>query len=161
LSAAEIERRLGPLVDGRYRGVDVLERGDSPRILRAEVVGTGGRRSATGAELKAHLGLRDSWAYFGRIDTAAAGAAIATRSPASGSAPAGVLTGRVAPAPPGGVISVERRARRGWRVEVRARTDPSGAFRVAVQRAGRYRLRAQGAAGPAVRVGDGAERRAR
>ena len=38
LSGAEMERRLGSLVDGGYRGVRVLERGDSPRILRAEVV---------------------------------------------------------------------------------------------------------------------------
>ena len=62
LSGAEMERRLGSLVDGGYRGVRVLERGDSPRILRAEVVGTDGARPATGDQLKARLGLRDTWA---------------------------------------------------------------------------------------------------
>jgi stage II sporulation protein D len=161
LSGAQIEARLGSLVAGRYRGVDVLRRGDSPRVLRAEVVGTGGRRPATGAQLRARLGLRDTWAFFGRIDTAAAGAAIAARSPSRGAAPAGVLAGRVTPAPRGGAIVVERRGARGWRRVGSAVTDRTGAYRVSVTRPGRYRVRAEGAPGPVVRVEDGARRRVR
>jgi stage II sporulation protein D len=159
LTGEEIERRLGSLVDGRYRGVDVLRRGDSPRILRAAVVGTDGRRSATGDQLKARLGLRDTWARFGRIDTAPAPAATAMRSPSTGAAPAGVLSGRVTPAPRGGTVVIERRGERGWRVAERARTARSGAFRVSVARPGRYRVRADGVPGPAVRIADRTQRR--
>ena len=159
-TAGEIERRLGSLVDGRYRGVRVLDRGASPRVLRAEVVGTRGRRPTTGATLRARLGLRDTWAYFGRIDTSAAGAEVAPRSPTVGSAPAGVLTGRVVPVPRGGAIRVERLAGARWRRVERAHTDRRGAFRVAVERSGRYRVVAEGAAGATVVVSDSTRRRA-
>ena len=154
-----MERRLGSLVDGGYRGVRVLERGDSPRILRAEVVGTDGARPATGDQLKARLGLRDTWARFGRIDTAPAPAATATRSPSTGAAPAGVLSGRVTPAPRGGTIAIERRGKRGWRIAERARTASSGAFRVSVAQPGRYRVRADGVPGPGLRIADRTQRR--
>ncbi len=153
LSRAEMERRLGSLVKGRYEGIKVLERGDSPRILRAEVIGTEGRKSASGATLRAKLELRDSWASFGRIDTAAAGAVRALRSPASGRAPVGVLTGRVSPEPREGLIAIERRERRGWRRAMRAHADRRGAFRVSVDRPGRYRVRVGGSVGAAVQVG--------
>jgi stage II sporulation protein D len=152
-TGAEMEARLGSLVDGHYRGIRVLKRGESPRILRAEVLGTGGRTPTTGATLRARLGLRDTWASFGRIDSTAAGALSATRSPATGPAPAGVLTGKVAPAPRGGRILVERERRGRWRVAMRAHTDRAGVFRVAVERTGRYRVRVEAAVGPAVRVG--------
>jgi stage II sporulation protein D len=151
-SSADIERRLGSLVAGRYRGIEVRTLGDSPRILRAEVVGTAGSRPATGLELKKRLGLRDSWASFGRIDTSPAAAALAARSAPAGPAPAGVLIGRVRPAPQGGGVVVEREDRRGWRRAGVARTYLSGGFRVPVARPGRYRIRAEGAAGPAVGV---------
>jgi stage II sporulation protein D len=153
LTGAEIEARLGSLVKGRYRGVRVLKRGESPRILRAEVLGSGGPTPTTGPTLRARLELRETWASFGRIDSSAAGALRATRSPASGPAPAGVLTGKVAPAPRGGRIVVERERRGRWRVAMRAHTDRAGAFSVAVERSGRYRVRVGGALGPAVRVG--------
>lgn len=152
-SRAELERRLGSLVKGRYEGIEILERGDSPRILRAEVIGSRGRKPATGATLRAKLALRDSWATFGRIDMAAAGAVRALRSPASGRSPVGVLTGRVDPEPPGGRIVLEREEPRGWGPAHRAHVDRRGGFRVSVDRPGRYRLRAGGSVGPAVKVG--------
>jgi stage II sporulation protein D len=148
-----MERRLGSLVNGRYEGVEVLERGASPRILRAEVIGTRGRKPASGPNLKAKLGLRDSWATFGRIEMAPAGAARAARSPASGRAPAGVLTGRIEPEPEGGRIAIQRKERGRWRRALRAHADRRGAFRVSVDRPGRYRVRAGGSVGPAVQVG--------
>ena len=148
----QMEDKLGSLVDGRYRGIRVIERGDSRRILRAEVIGSEGLQATTGSTLKARLGLRDSWANFGRIETTAASAVVAARSPAMGPAPAGVLTGKVSPAPRAGRILVERDRRRGWKRVLEARTDRAGAFRVSVDGEGRYRVRAGGAAGPAVRV---------
>jgi stage II sporulation protein D len=44
------------------RSIEVLERGDSPRVLRARVTTTAGRRvELTGAEMRARLGLHDTW----------------------------------------------------------------------------------------------------
>lgn len=148
----KMERELGSLVKGRYLGVKVLERGDSPRVMGAEVVGTEGRRATDGRTLRARLDLRDTWAYFGRIETTPDGVAVASRSPAAGPAPAGVLTGKVVPAPRGGRIVVERKGKRGFEKVLDGHTDRSGAYRVSVEREGRYRVRAGGAPGPAVTV---------
>jgi stage II sporulation protein D len=57
--------RLQGLVKGRFRGIEVLRRGHSPRILAAAILGTAGNTRVGGAELAARLGLRDTWAYFG------------------------------------------------------------------------------------------------
>jgi stage II sporulation protein D len=56
---------LQGLVKGRFRGIEVLRRGHSPRILAAAILGTTGNTRVGGAELAARLGLRDTWAYFG------------------------------------------------------------------------------------------------
>ena len=153
LSEAEVKRRLGSLVEGRFRGIDVRRRGDSPRILFARVVGTRGSRPTTGAALRARLGLRDSWATFGRIQTVLGPPSSAPRSPPRTSRPTvGVLVGSVTPLPPGGRIAVEVKTRRGWRLSEMAYADESGRFRVAVTREARFRVRAQGAYGPAVIV---------
>lgn len=69
LSQASMERRLGKLVPGRLRSIRVLERGRSPRIVYAEIVGSEGRRRVTGATLRKRLKLRDTWAYFIRVVT--------------------------------------------------------------------------------------------
>ena len=148
----KMERELGSLVKGRYLGVKVLERGDSPRIVRAEVVGTGGRSATDGKTLRARLNLRDTWAYFGHIATTTASAARASRSPAMGRAPKGVLTGEVSPVPRGGRIVVERQGRRGFKKVLAGHAGRSGRFRISVDREGRYRVRSAGSPGPAVRV---------
>jgi len=64
MSFATASARLGKLVRGRFRGIEVLRRGFSPRIVAAFVVGSGGRTLVNGAQLAARLGLPDSWAYF-------------------------------------------------------------------------------------------------
>jgi stage II sporulation protein D len=56
--------RLGGLVKGGLRQIRVLERGRSPRVVRAQVVGTRGRTTVTGPQLRARLGLYDTWARF-------------------------------------------------------------------------------------------------
>jgi stage II sporulation protein D len=55
---------LKGLVRGSFRGITVLERGASPRIVRAEVDGTNGVTQVTGPQLRARLGLFDTWASF-------------------------------------------------------------------------------------------------
>jgi SpoIID/LytB domain protein len=56
--------RLSGLVKGSFRGIEVLERGVSPRIVAAEVLGSRGDSHVSGPELAARLGLTSTWAYF-------------------------------------------------------------------------------------------------
>lgn len=65
MSFAAAGARLRGLVKGSFRGVRVLRRGVSPRILSAAILGSGGATDVSGDELAARLGLRDTWAYFG------------------------------------------------------------------------------------------------
>jgi hypothetical protein len=64
MSFTEAQRRLGGLVRGALRGIEVLRRGFSPRIVSAYVLGSAGRTPVSGAQLAAALGLHDTWAYF-------------------------------------------------------------------------------------------------
>jgi stage II sporulation protein D len=64
LSFVAAGRRFNGLVKGAFRGIEVLKRGSSPRILTAYVLGSAGRTLTSGGELAARLGLDDTWAYF-------------------------------------------------------------------------------------------------
>jgi SpoIID/LytB domain protein len=64
LSFAAAARDLSGLVRGGFRGIEVLRRGVSPRILTADILGTRGRTPISGNELAARFGLYDTWAYF-------------------------------------------------------------------------------------------------
>jgi stage II sporulation protein D len=64
MSFSSAAARLRGLVHGTFRGIEVLKRGYSPRILSAEVLGSGGSAIIGGGELAARLGLYDTWAYF-------------------------------------------------------------------------------------------------
>lgn len=54
-SRREVEKRLGSAVKGRFRRLRVVERGASPRILRARVIGSAGRTTVTGATLRSRF----------------------------------------------------------------------------------------------------------
>jgi stage II sporulation protein D len=64
MSFASASAHLGVLVKGAFRGIEVLSRGVSPRILSAEVLGSAGTTPVSGPELEARLGLESTWAYF-------------------------------------------------------------------------------------------------
>jgi stage II sporulation protein D len=64
MSFASAAARLSGLVKGSFRGIEVLERGVSPRIVAAEVLGSRGATDVSGPELEARLGLDSAWAYF-------------------------------------------------------------------------------------------------
>jgi SpoIID/LytB domain protein len=64
ISFAMAAARLKGLVKGGFRGVEVLKRGVSPRIVNAEVLGTGGATQVSGPALAGRLGLGSTWAYF-------------------------------------------------------------------------------------------------
>jgi stage II sporulation protein D len=61
---ASAAARLSGLVKGSFRGIEVLKRGISPRIIAAEVLGSRGNSPVSGPDLAARLGLTSTWAYF-------------------------------------------------------------------------------------------------
>jgi stage II sporulation protein D len=83
MSFAAAAARLGGLVKGSFRGVEVLERGVSPRIVAAEVLGSRGDSAVSGPELEARLGLESAWAYF----SVKQGTSVKREPDASGQAP--------------------------------------------------------------------------
>jgi stage II sporulation protein D len=64
MSFHSAEARLKGLLRGAFRGVEVLKRGSSPRIISAYLLGSAGNTQITGGELANRLGLYDTWAYF-------------------------------------------------------------------------------------------------
>jgi stage II sporulation protein D len=51
---------------GKLKRVAVNQRGVSPRIVQADLVGTRGTTSVNGPQLRDALGLPDTWAFFKR-----------------------------------------------------------------------------------------------
>jgi stage II sporulation protein D len=64
LSFATVTSRLHGLLKGSFRGIEVLKRGVSPRIISAYILGSRGRTLISGPELAARLGLDSTWEYF-------------------------------------------------------------------------------------------------
>jgi len=66
-SGPEISRRLGGHLEGRLKQVVVTERGVSPRIVSAKLIGTGGVTTVTGSDLEVALGGYDTWMTFEKV----------------------------------------------------------------------------------------------
>ncbi len=64
LSFTVVARMLHGLFRGSFRGIEVLKRGVSPRILRVRVMGSRAASVIGGPELAGRLGLSSTWAYF-------------------------------------------------------------------------------------------------
>jgi stage II sporulation protein D len=64
---AQMNARLGGYVRGSLRKIRVTKRGDSPRIVTAKLVGSGGTTKIRGDSLQAALGLYSRWAYFKKV----------------------------------------------------------------------------------------------
>jgi stage II sporulation protein D len=150
-----LSARLRPYLNGKLKAVKVRQRGVSPRIVAADVVGSKGSHRVTGTNLRQALGANDNWMTFKRLTT---DATLATSARKEGLAALvfgggrGVV-GSVDPVRRGAKLVVERRGRHGrWHRAVVARAGTRGRYRVALARAGTYRVKSGGAAGPAVRV---------
>jgi stage II sporulation protein D len=63
---AQMESRLAGLFGGSLQRIEVLERGSSPRIVRARVVGSSASSTVSGATLQSRLGTRSTWMSFDR-----------------------------------------------------------------------------------------------
>jgi stage II sporulation protein D len=63
-SRAELENRLSGYVQGRLQDIEVAKTGVSPRIVRARIVGSGGKELISGPTLQSRLGLMSTWVRF-------------------------------------------------------------------------------------------------
>jgi stage II sporulation protein D len=156
---SRLSAKLGEWVKGSFVRVAVTERGASPRIVHAVVVGTRGRTRVTGPELKARLGLPDTWASFVDVSTEpAAGAsliaAVGLGAGMRASAHAALaVRGSVAGGRRGARLAVQARGRHGrWRTVTTTRLSAGGNYAAVVPRAGTYRVRYHGLDGPPVHV---------
>jgi stage II sporulation protein D len=66
-TSAEINSRLGGLLEGRLKQIAIVKRGVSPRIITAKLYGTGGVTTVTGSELASALGGYDTWMRFEKV----------------------------------------------------------------------------------------------
>jgi SpoIID/LytB domain protein len=64
MSFTAVARRLKGVVKGAFRGIEVLRRGVSPRIISAVILGSRGLTPVSGPELAGLLGLGSPWVYF-------------------------------------------------------------------------------------------------
>jgi stage II sporulation protein D len=155
LTLREAGAKLGGLVKGRFRGIQVTKRGRSPRIVSADIVGSRGRTKVDGATLRARLGLLDTWAYFTSIATRkvepspTGGASPAS---AAGPRPHAALKGSVVPARVGAEVQIQLRDGDRWDTVASTVVRSGGRYRAAVASAGTYRAVFAGEAGPAIRV---------
>ncbi|MBA3262756.1 MAG: SpoIID/LytB domain-containing protein [Thermoleophilaceae bacterium] len=149
-TAAALDRALG--APGTFESVKVLDRGVSPRVVRARVIGSKGSTVLTGPTIRSRLGLRDTWFTFVRIASSARYPRSARPASWGARLTAAALAGEFSPAPKRRVLVLERRAGSDWRAVRRIRTTASGRYRVEIGRAGAYRVRTGRVAGPAVRV---------
>jgi stage II sporulation protein D len=167
-TTAQAGAKLRGLVKGRFLGIKVVQRGVSPRVVKANVIGTNGSTAVDGPTLRRRFGLYDTWATFTVIDTDAkakrppADSVSSSPDPGTGGVAArgasvrrdGTISGRVIGPKRGTKLRVERRTNAGaWRVEVRTHVGRGGRYSATVSRSGVFRVVAGRVAGPTVRLG--------
>jgi stage II sporulation protein D len=173
MSLASAQRRLGSLVKGSLQRIRVLRRGRSPRVVAAQIVGSGGRTAVDGPTLRRRLGLYDTWARFTVITATATrgdgntpqaqppavpsapgtGGAIPTARAAALTDVAGTLRGRVSPAPRGSLVTVQAWTGTRWLTHFATPVRGGGRYVARLRTPGLYRVLFAGEAGPSVRVG--------
>jgi stage II sporulation protein D len=160
LSMASATAKLGALVKGQLIGITVTKRGVSPRVVSAQVVGTGGRTNVTGPQLQGIFGLLSTYMTFTTVTSASGTSSVSSRHvPAhgrQGAAEAGfevlAMHGRVFPARKGSVLAIQLHARHRWRTVKRVRTNSNGSYVASLSSPGRYRVLYGHVAGPALSV---------
>jgi stage II sporulation protein D len=80
-SISKMQRALGGLVRGKLRNIVVTQRGVSPRIVHANLIGSGGTTTVTGPQLRDELGLPDTWAFFKRPGAKSTASVVSRASP--------------------------------------------------------------------------------
>ena len=146
-----------------FERVVVTQRGVSPQIVHAQMVGTRKHTRVTGPQLKARLGLPDTWATFVDVSTVVApagpplaaavgvGDGVAVRTQA-----ACAVRGAIAPATPGAPLAAQVQRSGRWHAAAATSLRRGGGYTVVLPHSGTYRVRYRGLAGPTVRVTCGA-----
>lgn len=180
LSLRVAQARLRRLVRGRLRGIRVIQRGVSPRIVRAEVVGTRGSVSVSGLTLSGLLGTPSTWMSLTTVTargvqtsttpeptTSSPGASSPTTTTTTQTTGGGglsqarraararrlLVSGSVFPVTPGARVHVERLVGRRWSAAGSVSPVATGRYALAVAVPGRYRVLYAGVTGPVVKVG--------
>jgi stage II sporulation protein D len=162
MTTAQAASELSGLVKGRFKGIRVIRRGVSPRIVTANIVGTGGSTRVSGATLRARFGLNDTWAYFTSIATKkkkappvdpGSGGTQPPKAAAAGPHARSILSGAVYPERVGAEVQIQLRTARGWHTVASAIVRRGGRYSAAVAQPGTYRAVFSGDAGPTIRVG--------
>jgi stage II sporulation protein D len=147
-----VAAKLGSWVKGTFRGVKVLQRGVSPRVVRAEVRGSRGSTRVTGPQLRARMGLRDSWFYMRRVSSSTNGGASART--VSGVRPLTTISGSVSPSHER-FATLQRLVEGKWITVVDVPLERQGSlsrYTIHVGQAGEYRVLAGWAPGPTLHV---------
>jgi SpoIID/LytB domain protein len=165
-TASQVQRKLHRYLHGRFKRIKVVQRGVSPRVVRAQVVGTGGVTDVTGPQLRSAFGLYDTWAFFTSVTTKASKTKKPVKKPAASGDPSGGASpaaraaaanaprveGTIAPARAGRWLTVQRLDGARWFTATDAHVLRGGRYSVPVAGAGVYRVVYGKAVGPAVRV---------
>jgi SpoIID/LytB domain protein len=174
-TASQVQSKLQRYVRGRFKRIRVVQRGVSPRVVRAQVIGTGGTTTVTGPQLRSAFGLFDTWAYFTSVTSKASkskkkakkqASSQPASDPSGGTSSGGVLSpsaraaslsaarveGTIAPARAGRWLKVQRRVDGRWVTAADTMVLRGGRYSVAVPGAGVYRVVYGTAIGPDVRV---------
>lgn len=177
-SLASASKHLSGYVQGRLKKIRVVQRGISPRIVRAQIVGTRGTSAITGPQLRRAFGLRDTWIIFRTFSTDVSkpkppatptptpGGTTGGTGPSSGgsggaSGPGGatantsrvaplVISGQITPGQRGRWATVERRDGATWVRAVDVLLGRGGRYRTTLPARGVYRVRYGDMTGPAV-----------
>jgi stage II sporulation protein D len=164
-TGSQVQRKLHRYLLGRFKRIKVLQRGVSPRVVRAQVVGTRGVTNVTGPQLRTAFGLFDTWAFFTSVTSRASRPRPQKKpppaaDPTGGASPvaraaavhAARLEGTIAPARAGRWLHVERRQGTRWVSAADAQVGRGGRYSVAVPGPGLYRVAYGRAVGPTVRI---------
>jgi stage II sporulation protein D len=159
---SQAKSKLGSLVKGSLKEIKVIQRGVSPRVVKAEVVGTNGTTEVDGPTLRRKFGLYDTWAYFTMVGAEASAdeeqpvggeEAAGGYSAVFGTARRGTISGRVRPAKRGTQVLIQRRTAVGqWLTETRTHVGRRGRYRTRVSRTGAYRAIVHGMASDPVKL---------
>jgi stage II sporulation protein D len=178
MSMATATSRLGSLVKGSLRKIVVNQRGTSPRIVKATVVGTGGNTVVTGDQLKAAFALRDTWMTFNgasatvELPPTTTEPAPPSTTPSTTTTPAKTANGGASPgariarvpitrprvtgdawgAGPGTPVKLQSKRDGRWRTVATTRLGTTQRYKITLPGPGRYRIAVGDAPGPIVRL---------
>lgn len=170
MSNATATAKLGSLVKGTLKRIVVNQRGTSPRIVKATVVGSGGSTVVTGDQLRSAFALRDTWMTFNSAsadvelpptttpttpptpDKSGNGGAAPTARLARAPISAPRVTGAAWPAAPGTTVKLQAKRDGRWRTVRSTRLGTTRRYKITLPGPGRYRVAVGDAPGPIVRL---------